>query len=130
VKKEFNVSSQIKESLSRSNVQVHSLASMDDALKYQYTTGKKKAMVIYRSKVYERHVSFASNDLFVIIDDQLNQHLKMGESLVVVFGTGGTSRFVVQVSVAKKFADRFGVKIKDPRHDARYPAQRVKELKY
>lgn len=130
MKKEFNVSQQIKESLSRSNVQVHSLASMDDALKYEYTTGKKKAMVIYRSKVYERKVTFASHDLFVIIDDELNNHLKMGDSLVVVFGTGGKSRMVVQVSVAKKFADRFGVKIKDPRHDKRYPVPRFKDLRY
>ena len=130
MKIEIDISSQMKELLNRNNVQVHSLLQLDAVLKEAYTSGGKKALILHRSKVYERRIVFSGEQVVEVYDTDLTAHLKKGERLLVVLSGGGKTRFVLQTGVVHIFPDRFALNILDPRHTQRFSVTKAEALAF
>jgi hypothetical protein len=128
VKIEIDISSQLKELLNRNNVQAHSVDRLDASLRSEYLEGRRKALVFYRSKLFERSITFPDNDMVGVNDSELSPHLKNGERVLLVLDSGAGIRYVLQTTVAEIFADRFVVRILDPRHDQRFSMGRAADL--
>jgi len=128
VKIEIDISSQMKELLNRNNVQIHSLEQIDAGLKEAYAAGRKQALILHRSKVYARRVGFSGDQVVEVYDTELPAYLKVGERLLVVLGTGGKTRFVLQTAVTHIFSDRFTLGIQDPRHTQRFRVAKAEAL--
>jgi hypothetical protein len=56
--------------------------------------------------------------------------LKVGERILLVLGTGGKTRFVLQTVVDHVFPDRFALSIQDPRHTQRFSVAKAEDLAF
>lgn len=100
-------------------------ALLGEQLRLEYSQGRRKALVLYRSKMYERRIFLPEDHVLEVVDADLVPHLKVDERMLVVVPGRGRTRFVVQAAVGKIFSDRFAVRILDPRRDPRFKVSRV-----
>lgn len=111
----IDVAKYIQELLNRSNVQVRSLDQVDDHLKELYTTGNKKAILLYHSQVSEAPIRILDARRIEITDDTLPLYLKHGDMIIVLLPAPEGKRYVLQTTLEELFIDRFVLQILDPR---------------
>lgn len=117
----MDFSQHVKEILNRSNVQVGSLKFVDVDTKKMIFLQRKKAILLIRSKVYEREIGYLKGDMSIDVSEtELIPYLKKGQPVIVVLPTGGKKRYIVQAKISDIFIDRFQVFIQDPRSAPRF----------
>jgi len=115
----LNVSQYLKELLNRSNVQVRSLDQIEDDLKELFATGKKKAIILFRTQVHEAQIRIQDSRHLQISDDTLPLYVRPGDMVIVLLPAPGGKRYVLQTTLVELFVDRFILRILDPRSTKR-----------
>ena len=118
---EIDFSQQVKEILNRNNIQVRSLAMLNNETKQLFLQHRKKAILLIRGKVYEREIDAPDDKTIDIFDSMLNPYLKLGQLVLLVLPADKGRRFVLQTSVKNIFVDRFRLVTLDPRKNQRFP---------
>ena len=119
MRRQLDISQQIQELINRNNVQIRSLELLGKDIRELYQEKEKKAILIIRSKVYERTILDAGIDMIDIYDSHLAAYVKKEERIIIVLPSGGKKRYVLQTQVTNIFFDFFRVQPLDPRLNER-----------
>lgn len=118
--KKVDFSLHVKEVLNRNNIQIRSLALVDEELKSHFFNDRKKAILLIRNKVYEREIDSVDDNNIDIYDTVLIPYIKKGHLVLLVLPSDKKKRYVLQTMVSSVYVDRFRLTALDPRKNRRF----------
>ena len=119
--KKVDFSLHVKEVLNRNNIQIRSLALVDEELKSHFFQDRRKAVLLIRNKVYEREIDSVDDKNIDIYDTVLIPYIKKGHLVLLVLPSDKKKRYVLQTMVSSVYVDRFRLTALDPRKNRRFP---------
>ncbi|MEW6429008.1 MAG: hypothetical protein AB1568_13340 [Thermodesulfobacteriota bacterium] len=117
---EIDISASLAKLADRNNVLIASFEILPPDIRAHFQQQRRKALLVWRSRVYEREISPLADGRIDIFDTSLCSVLAKGERLLLVLPAGQSLRYVLQVVVEGVFVDRFRLRALDPRRFRRH----------